>query len=414
MSSNKECIQHGDDRSYISAEELKELMDARDRSIKRIESATETKRKLMQVKTIEELNKICIPNEFKKYGRFAMVFMDPYVSGFALANDEGMPRCHYGSMDSLASVAKPKLYRGEIRDYGLTSGVSLLGRNILLDSENQSVESKLLSFFIEQIRGVIFNGFLTHFRQYHEFPFGEPLAGLIAQHYGLSTPYIDLTDDIKVALFFACCKHIGNNRYRPINESDIMEIGKKGIIYCGDSDEADIIGFQPFCRCHRQRGYYIDTASTKPCWDFALYKDPGFSKCSFDRTIELSERIFEEFDGGKALLPDDGLEPFSKAIEQIRIERVFPDEAFEMAYKMFCGYLELYRIKGTISNETMVVMSNRDHLITELLNKGFVISNRIKLMASKAIIEEMNINWDYVEFAKKEGFVYSPFEVFDK
>ena len=414
MISNGDSIERIDGKNYIPAIILERIMEDRDRCIRRIELATETKRKLMQAKTLEESEAICIPDEFKLFGEFDKCVMDSYVSGFTLATDEGSPRCHYGSMGAIASIVTPELYRGEIRDYGLTSGLSSLGRSIRFNGMNQSLESKLLSFFIEQVRKVIFMGFLTCFRQFHEFPFGEPLDGLIAQHYGLKTQFIDLTDDIKVALFFACCRHEGNNLYRPINEGDISEIGKEGIIYRGYSDRARIIGFQPFCRCHRQRGYYIDTAVAEPCWEFILSKDTGFEKYYFDRTVELSERLYEEFDGGKTLFPDDGLEPFAEVIAQMQIEKAFPSEAFDIAYKVFCLYLETYRANRTISNEIISIMRNKDYLISKLQSGGFVLCSQLKLKASQRVIGEMNIDWDPVEFAQKEGFFYSPFIISDK
>jgi hypothetical protein len=52
------------------------------------------------------------------------------------------------------------------------------------------------------------------------------LGYIIAQHFGLQTQYLDLTDDIDVALFFTCCKHIKNNIYKPITSDDLDEYGK--------------------------------------------------------------------------------------------------------------------------------------------------------------------------------------------
>lgn len=413
MFSDKENIQHADRKNYISSKQLELLINDRDRRIKRIELATETKRKVMSANTLEEYEAISIPDEFKLCGEFDKHVMDSYVSGFTLATDEGMPRCYYGNMGSLASIITPDLYRGEIQDYGLTSGISSLGRIIRSCRINQNLESRLFSFFVAQVRKVIFMGLLTCFRQFHEFPFGEPLDGLIAQHYGLKTQFIDLTDDIKVALFFACCKHKGNNQYRPITERDISEIGKEGVIYRGHSDRARIIGYQPFCRCHRQRGYYIDTAGEKFCWDFVLNENTGFEKYYFDRTVELSERLYEEFNGGKILFPDDGLEPFAEAIEQIQTGLIFPSEAFDIGYKIFCLYLEMYRENNTISDEIINIMRSKDYLISKLQNRGFELCSQLKLKASQATIEEMNINWDPTEFAQKEGFIYSPFMVVD-
>lgn len=412
MIANRKHYQQESGKNYISAQLLESLMDDRDRSINRIEIATETKRKLMQARTLDEYKAISIPEELNFFGVYERQVMDSYISGFTLLSEEGTPRCQYGNMGALASSISPDLYRGEIRDYGLSSGFSTLGR--ALYSRNMNHESRLFAFFVEQIRKVIFTGFLTSFRQFREFPFGETLDGLIAQHYGLTTQFIDLTDDIKVALFFACCKHEGNNRYRPIRECDIEEMGKEGVIYHGHSNNARIIGFQPFCRCHRQRGYYIDTAAAEPCWDFSLAKNTAFEKYYFERTVALSERLFAEFEGGKILFPDDGLEPFGEAIDQIREAQTFPAAAFDIAYKVLCAYLEVYQANGRIGDALTIKMRNKDYLSDRLVREGYEICNKLKLKASQALIDKMNINWDPETFAQKEGFIYTPFIVMDK
>jgi len=409
MQNNTNCTEYYNGHKFISQPSLEQLLVDRDKRIERIELATATMKKLRQAKTREEYESISIPEEYRMFGEDAIRIMNSFVSGFAMDIATDCPRCHYGNMESIVSFTSSTLFRGEIQDFGTTSGYSSLGRTICREAEGRSAEDRLFSFFVGQLRRICFWEFLLNFRQYIEFPYGETLDGLIAQHYGLATSFIDLTDDIKVALFFACCIPVGNNQYRPITQKDIAQIGKVGVIYGGQSNLTRIIGFQPFCRCHRQRGYYIDTAAINPCWEYKLGKEVGFEKCYFDRTVELSEWLYSEFDGGKKLFPDDGLEPFSEIIAQIACEHSFSFDTFDVACKVFFKYLESYRRNNVINNECINMFFNKDYLKAKMIGNGFVLCKSKKLKVNEALIEKMNNNWDPDEFACKEGFVYSPF-----
>lgn len=200
--------------------------------LKKIEQATETRKKQVLAKTKEEFDNIPIPEDFKNFGDLANEVMESYISGFSMSDDDGTPRCYYGNIGAPASILLPELYRGEICDYGTTAGYSSLGRFIRNTGCN-SDEEKYIHFFVAQMRLIYFHKFMTLFRQYVEFPFGAPLGGVIAQHYGVDTQFLDVTDDVKVALFFACCRHIGNNKYRPIIEDDLNELGTQAVLFLG-------------------------------------------------------------------------------------------------------------------------------------------------------------------------------------
>lgn len=291
--------------------------------------------------------------------------MESNISGLALNDDDGTPRCYYGNMGAPTSLLFPELYRGEICDYGETSGYSSLGR-FIHNTRCSCEEDKYIQFFIGQIRIICFHIFLTLFRQYIEFPFGMPLAGVIAQHYGLNTQFLDVTDDVKVALFFACCKHIGNNKYRPITENDLNELGLQDVLYFGNDGFAKIIGYQPFCRCHKQRGYYIDSDIASQCWNQSMLSTMGYTKCYFDRTPELSTRIFNEFDGGKVLFPEDGLSRFSDEIKQIRDTNTFPIDVFEKTFNALKRYFNLKKEHGLLEDNIFNLLSNKELMLNNL------------------------------------------------
>ena len=100
-----------------------------------------------------------------------------------------------------------------------------------------------------------------------------------------------------------------------------------------------MIGYQPFSRCFRQRGYYIDTARSVFCWDYSLTKNNGFTKSIFKRTPALCKRIYDEFNGGEDLFPKDALFEFDRTIERIRSADVFSQEVFEVIVSCAEAYL---------------------------------------------------------------------------
>lgn len=412
MKTNEKSINVIDGKKVIMPELLEKMLDDRDKSIERIRVVTDAMKKLSLAKTREEQLAIPIPTEFEIYGELSWHAMQPYVSGFTMADDSNLPRCSYGCMGSLASVLFPDLYRGEMKDYGSTSGISSLGRHILINKQNHNLEDKFLSFFVGIMRQVIFGEFLTHFRQFCEFPYGVPISGLIAQHYGLRTSFIDLTDDIKVALFFACCKRENGNEYRPISNADLSELGDNGVIYHGHSTQSQMIGYQPFYRCHRQRGYYIDTAIEYPCWEVSLNGN-GFEKLYFKRTVELSERLCDEFDGGKTLFPDDNYRPLVEMIDVIEKEKVFPWAAFNIAYKTFSAYVERYQGNGSICPDLADCMKDKDYLVAQLHARNYKFNDRFLAKVDHTIVNTMNDQWDPIDFARKEGLVYQPFEIIE-
>ena len=135
-------------------------------------------------------------------------------------------------------------------------------------------------------------------------------------------------------------------------------------------DEIEPIGSQPFCRCNRQRGYYLNTHGGSCCWDYRISENSGFSKMYFERTPELSERLCEEFEHGCKLFPDDDLSSFSSVIEKIQNTKEIPEG---------WGY--------RITRQLVLHLSEEEHVL----------------------IDKMNKDWNPELFANREGIVPSPF-----
>ena len=412
MSNPNLTIKNVDGKNYICPELIEQILLDRDSKINRIKQATDIRRKQVNAKTKEEFDNIQIPEDFKIFGEYSNEVMASYVSGFSISDDDGTARCYYGNMGAPVSLVFPELYRGEICDYGSTAGYSSLGRFIrnvkCINDENRYVQ-----FFIGQMRIIYFHKFLSLFRQYVEFPFGVPLGGVIAQHYGLNTQFLDVTDDVKVALFFACCKHIGKNKYRPIDKDDMNDLGTQAVLYFGEDNCSKIIGYQPFCRCHRQRGYYIDSDISSECWRQSVLSVLGYTKCYFDRTPELSKRLFDEFEGGNILFPEDGLFQFDDEIKHIQETNIFSVEIFERTFNALCKYFNIKKEQGLIENDLCSQLCNKEWLLDVLKSKGYIFRDYLSIhKKSIEIIQQLNEKWDAVQYANKEGILYTPEIVF--
>lgn len=399
--------------NIIQPEELEQILLVRDMGIARVDAATQTRKRQLQAKNNEEYNSIPIPrlypfnhesvflnksNQDKENKNFRDdVLLDMYCRGFTI-NINGYTVSKYGN---LGAVAISDLYRGELRDYG-NQCTSTLGRVIC----GTDINRYITEFFIAQMRILCFYKFLTYFKQYTDFRIGTPMAHVIAQHYGLKTQFLDLTDDVKVALFFACCKYIGNNKYRPIDENDLAELGEYGVLYHGCEDNyTQIIGYQPFTRCYKQRGYFIDTAATKPCWEFSLTSTDNFTKSLFKRTPKLSKRIFEEFDGGNMLFPKDSLFYFEEQISFIMKTKIFPEEIFEQTYDLVNSYFKDYVKKGIVKKELME-QTTKDWIRSALKEYGILFSEKMRLPAGiDSMIEEFNKKWNPIQYAKDEDII---------
>lgn len=119
----------------------------------------------------------------------------------------------------------------------------------------------------------------------------DPFA--ISQHYGMYTPYLDLTQSIEIASFFACCEY-RDNVWQPKSTG-------RGVIYSFDPmSNARLIGLVTFPRPGSQKAWAVFLPFGVDFEKLAQVK-----KFTFNHTPEGTNHYLEMFDSGKDLFPED-------------------------------------------------------------------------------------------------------------
>lgn len=358
----------------LSKEELNELRKQNNIDLKSIELITSVRKNNLKKGIQPKNNKESILD----------LYSDLYTKGLIVKYPHGNVMC-YGNISNY--------YRGQIEDYG--SCRSSLFRKI----QNETNEGKELLQFIAEMRINTFREMINNLEQVKSWPFGDIFYYAIAQHYGFDTNIIDITGNLEVALFFACCKHIGNNKYEPIANGDIEKLGRYAVLYKRIKlmdledmyNEEDLfikpIGYQPFTRCYKQMGYFIDTDD-----NFELENSSKFEKYLFERTPELSREIFEKFNSGKYLFQYDALSELEDLINNIKSTEIFTSDILEMTY-------------NGLSREKSIdwYKNNLDKYNIEIGKSSYEIPRHI--------IRRINRKWSLESFVKSESVLPATREV---
>lgn len=156
----------------------------------------------------------------------------------------------------------------------------------------------------------------------------------IAQHYGIATPLMDLSESIETALFFATHKHVGNGEFVACKEG-------KGVLYIVDrlrlpapyARRFRSIGVLPFVRPIRQWA-----------WCCELFMGECFEECprlailEFDHSAELANEVRAQAEYQGTLFPPDLLAFLGSAISALKTLPARSVEAalahLDMAYPM--------------------------------------------------------------------------------
>jgi hypothetical protein len=218
-------------------------------------------------------------------------------------------------------------YRGENQIY--QSCKSSLWR--YLENIN-NLEAKCVEQFVADMRIFEFQKLINQFQHIKSFTeIGVTvLYEQLAQHYGLRTKWLDITNDIDIALFFACCKYNKErNCWLPLNKKGIekSEENRYGILYKSGVQAYDVIsmsnldkfighifpiGFQPFMRCHYQTGYAMLMDKKMD-----LQQNNLFRRYKFKHSIHYCDFIYEKImEKGKKAFPNEGLNKIQDQIDK--------------------------------------------------------------------------------------------------
>jgi hypothetical protein len=304
----------------INLNDIKEMIDKNNEDKEYNENLTKDLKK--------RIHSNSIPDKSLSESLARMVAEDRHTPGLIVSYPHGTV---------IQQEKRSNYYRGETALYSSSKP------SIFRNTPKNPVE-KVVYYFISEMKIYEFSKIIDSFKVVRDWPC-DVLYRAIAQHYGIPTNWLDITNDFEVALFFACCKYDKEkDHYRPLNQYDFKEEKNKyGVIFKADALLADLrsgaseckssitpIGFQPFMRCHRQYGYAYVMGENED-----LYKSNDFHIMKFKHSIELSNEIYQHMEGGKRIFPNEGLEDIADEINQIKEAHTFSNEAFQNVLKSF-------------------------------------------------------------------------------
>ena len=214
-------------------------------------------------------------------------------------------------------------YRGQLRDY--SSCLPTLAR--LKHPEEQLLAlSRCVAF--EDAIGEHPYVRICDTASFLNAPFFVDREGL-AQHYGLSTNLLDVTNSFDVASFFASCAWEDGRGFLPVQSAKFMgviyQVQPYLLMHADEKLEYRDVGWQPLHRPEQQRAAAFRLMKGV---DFEAL--PTVKKHYFVHSARASKKIWKMFDGGKALFPDDApAELANRAMKLMTFTRDQIDRAWE-------------------------------------------------------------------------------------
>lgn len=301
------------------------------------------------------------------------------------------------------AMTQPKtkyFYRGENAYYGTSKPGLYRTRNNRTRKNNLPKEFESLINIMRIHTGC---SLLDEFDAVNKWGYSNVNYMALVQHYGLKTMMIDITGDIKTALFFACCKYGKDNKWTPLEKSDfakpdsrkeIYDIGgdsRYAVLYfcpteiqdmalfCNETGENIVlpVGYQPFMRCKNQYAYMYLTQDSS----YDMLKDPMFVKRKIRLTEELCNWIYEEMEQGDKIYPNKDIPDISRYFNEINNTHYFSRKIFEMCFENN----EEYDKKALEDIE--LVLNKYGYFIVEG-NKNYIPANKLNKINRKYPVEK--------------------------
>lgn len=168
----------------------------------------------------------------------------------------------------------------------------------------------------------------------------------IAQHYEFPTNYLDMTTKRDVAEFFAYTYIDKKGNYQPIYDfteyQPTLYIQKyNGELSNPYNPNVRIVGFQPLLRPIRQYAMAINLENVDINYKEEFYKE--FMK----KDKKKAKDIFEKFEGGKTLFPDD----YASIAEHMIRHRILIEKVIET--KLLIKYCDKFKEQPKVMRERL-------------------------------------------------------------
>lgn len=235
----------------------------------------------------------------------------------------------------------------------------------------------------------------------------------LSQHYGLKTKMMDVTSDLKTALFFACCKWGNDKKWHPLTNDEIKEINSRkyvsglggdsryGIIYrcpteindmkwalCDEKTGFNIItpiGYQPFMRCSQQHGYMLIADSE----EYDMMKDPLFDKFKVRLDEDLCMWIYEEMNKGNAIYPNSDIPNIEEYITYINNQNYFSEKIFQtVVEEAKLNYNSEEKLRKILKGYGYYIIPNISYLSNEeldIINRKYNVNTAYSKNGAKSV-----------------------------
>ena len=143
-----------------------------------------------------------------------------------------------------------------------------------------------------------------------------PFEGL-AQHYGILTPYLDLTNDKWSAAFFAITNY-RQGKWEVVIPTEHQQYGSFYRLANVDFHNKSLpqpspIGMQYFNRPGRQSAFTLDMTQTKD-----LNQYPGVERIYFRHDTDANQLVYDLCQQGRKFLPSDSLVSVVESIKELK------------------------------------------------------------------------------------------------